>query len=542
MALFFLGVGTRAILAQAPPPPDENMDQPYSAGPDSGQQMTYQQTPPDLQAQPPFEQPEAQQPYGSSGQVWPQHAYQPAQPLEAAQLEQLVAPIALYPDSLVAVMLAASTYPDQVAQADQWRQAQGNAPADQIAAAVDQQNWDASVKALTAFPQVLSNMDANMQWTVALGNAYYNQSQDVLWAIQRMRYRAQEADHLQSTPQQVVGEDQGSLQIVSVNPQVVYVPMYNPWVVYGEPITPYPGYSFFGAFDSVIDSAISFGVGMVITPFIHTSWGCVGWGLNWMTQSVLFHHSNYYSSSRTVADWGLPHGGPRAFGTERSTAYMPPRYGGTGRNYAMQSSQSFMGTQRGNMPGSNRGYTPSAGYNRQPLEAYNRAPQTYSRPSIPPNAYHGAPAYGYRPGSAYGAQPYNHNPVPAIRPQPYLRPGYASGYSNPYSKQGAAYAPRPYGGLPYGGSQAYRAPSGGYQRAYTSNSYAAYSGKPSHSSGFHFLGGGHSAANYYGGHEMKSSGGGKSFGGQSGGGFHAFGGGSHGGHSGGGHGGGHHHL
>ena len=117
----------------------------------------------------------------------------PARPLDAVQLEQLVAPIALYPDTLVAQVLAASTYPGQIADADHWRQMQGYASADQIAAGADVQNWDPSVKALTAFPQVLAQMDRNLQWTTDLGNAYYNQPQDVLEAVQVMRRRAQAA-------------------------------------------------------------------------------------------------------------------------------------------------------------------------------------------------------------------------------------------------------------------------------------------------------------------------------------------------------------
>ena len=106
------------------------------------------------------------------------------QPLAAQQLEQLVAPIALYPDSLVAEVLAASTYPQQIMQADQWRRSQGYAPAEQIAAGANAQNWDPSVKGLTAFPRVLAQMDQNLRWTSDLGNAYYNQPQDLLQAVQ----------------------------------------------------------------------------------------------------------------------------------------------------------------------------------------------------------------------------------------------------------------------------------------------------------------------------------------------------------------------
>src|SRR5450432_4083086 len=99
-------------------------------------------------------------------------------------LQQLVAPIALYPDALVAQILAAATYPAQVADADHWRHAQGYASSDQIAAGADAQPWDPSVKALTAFPQVLAQMSRNLQWTSDLGNAYYNQPQDVMEAVQ----------------------------------------------------------------------------------------------------------------------------------------------------------------------------------------------------------------------------------------------------------------------------------------------------------------------------------------------------------------------
>jgi hypothetical protein len=100
---------------------------------------------------------------------------QVVQPLNAVRLQQLVAPIALYPDALVALVLTASTYPAQVTDADRWRQMQGDASSEQIAAGADVQNWDPSVKALTAFPQVLAQMDGNLPWTTDLGNAYYNQ-------------------------------------------------------------------------------------------------------------------------------------------------------------------------------------------------------------------------------------------------------------------------------------------------------------------------------------------------------------------------------
>ena len=124
--------------------------------------------------------------------------------LSPDQLNQLVAPIALYPDSLVAQVLAASTYPTQVVEADRFVQSQGGAPPDQIAQEVNGQNWDPSVKALCAFPSVLANMDKNLDWTTQLGNAYYNQPQDVMNAVQGLRQQAYSAGHLQSSQQLAV--------------------------------------------------------------------------------------------------------------------------------------------------------------------------------------------------------------------------------------------------------------------------------------------------------------------------------------------------
>jgi hypothetical protein len=133
-----------------------------------------------------------------------------AQPLSAEQLDQLVAPIALYPDALLAKVLAAASHPTQVVEADRWRQAQGNASAEQITAGAETQNWDSSVKALTAFPTVLAQMDRNIRWTTDLGNAYYNQAQDLMDSVQAMRQQAQAAVQLHSRSPQVVTNDGGT--------------------------------------------------------------------------------------------------------------------------------------------------------------------------------------------------------------------------------------------------------------------------------------------------------------------------------------------
>src|ERR1039457_4701135 len=136
------------------------------------------------------------------------------------QLQRLVAPIALYPDSLVAQILAASTFPDEVVEADRWVQAHPDLKGEALGQAVDQQPWDPSVKALDAFPSVLGDMDKNLSWTSSLGDAYYNQQQDVMDAVQVMRRRAEQAGNLKTTPQQTVTNQDSSVVIAPANPEI----------------------------------------------------------------------------------------------------------------------------------------------------------------------------------------------------------------------------------------------------------------------------------------------------------------------------------
>ena len=214
------------------------------------------------------------------------------------QLDQLVAPIALYPDSLVAQILSAATFPAQIVEADRWVQAHPDLKDDALAQAVDQQNWDPSVKALCAFPSVLANMDKNISWTSSLGDAYYNQQQDVMDAIQRMRRKAQSAGNLKSTPQQVVQDEGSDVVIEPAQPDVVYVPAYNPWLVYGYPIAPwpywynYPGIWFGGPY-------LSFGVGFGIGYWGGFGWGWGHWGFDWHNRYVVYNHNRYYSRTNT---------------------------------------------------------------------------------------------------------------------------------------------------------------------------------------------------------------------------------------------------
>ncbi len=198
--------------------------------------------------------------------------------LSPQQLQELVAPIALYPDALVAQILAASAYPTQIVEAERFLEENPNLKGKDLGDAVNQQDWDPSVKALTQFPSVLANLNKNLSWTSELGDANYNQGPDVMQAIQVMRQKAKEAGHLQSTPQQTVTEQGDDIDIAPANPDVVYVPEYDPQLIYGYPVGLWPGfYPWWG----VGGPYLSFGVGFGIGPFFGFGWGWHGWGLDW---------------------------------------------------------------------------------------------------------------------------------------------------------------------------------------------------------------------------------------------------------------------
>jgi Protein of unknown function (DUF3300) len=219
-------------------------------------------------------------------------------PLDASQLQALVAPIALYPDALVAQILSAATFPDQVAIASYWLQENKNLTGKDLMKAVDQQTWDPSVKALTQFPSVLDNMSKNLTWTSSLGEAYHNQQGDVMRAIQALRAKAEAAGNLKSTPQiTVVQQAPQTIVIEPANPQVVYVPVYNPAVIYGTPYV-VPGYS---AGDVAAAAVIGFGAGIAVGAMMSggcCSWGYSSWNCGWHgTTAVVYHGGAYYGNS-----------------------------------------------------------------------------------------------------------------------------------------------------------------------------------------------------------------------------------------------------
>ena len=247
-----------------------------------------------------YQDPQTQAP---PAQATPQGGQSPAQAppytqQTPEQLQQLVAPIALYPDSLVAQILAASTFPEQVVEADRWVQANPDLKGEALGKAVDQQPWDPSVKALTAFPAVLGNMDKNLSWTSSLGDAYYNQQQDVMDAVQVMRKKAEDAGNLKTTPQQTVTTQGSTVVIQPASPDIVYVPAYNPWLVYGGPIYPWPGwYAYPGIWFG--GPYLSFGLGFGIGWFGGFGWGWGHWGFNWHGGYPIYGGRRYYSGSRT---------------------------------------------------------------------------------------------------------------------------------------------------------------------------------------------------------------------------------------------------
>jgi hypothetical protein len=230
-------------------------------------------------------------PQAASAQTPPpaQPASAPAQQLlTAGQLDALVAPIALYPDALLSEILMASTYPLEVVAADRWVNANKSLQGDALKAALDQQNWDDSVKSLAATPDVLDMMNNKLDWTQQLGDAVLAQQPDVMDAIQRLRVKAQANNKLQSTSQQTVTtQSTGGRQYIYIaptDPDEIYVPYYDPSVVYGPwPYPDYPPYywpppAYIGA--GLIATGLAFGTGYALGRWVSGGYRWGG-GFNW---------------------------------------------------------------------------------------------------------------------------------------------------------------------------------------------------------------------------------------------------------------------
>ena len=296
-------------------------------------------------------------------------------PLSSDQLNALVAPIALYPDALVAQVLAACENPDQVAFADDWLAQNKSLTGTALAQAVDQQSWDPSVKALTQFPSVLDNLAHNLSWTSSLGQAFANQQADVMAAVQAMRAKAMAAGTLQSSSQVTVQQQSPSTIVIQpANPQVVYVPQYNPAVVYGAPVVvplyvppPMPVAAVGLYFGGGVTIGATFGGGGWGAGF---GWGWHAWNVNWGGccgggggGGTVIYNNNTYINNRTwnttnynnYHPWGPGNPGGYRPGTDThygpNGAYHPNGYYGPN------------GSFHHDVPGTNPNDQPNGGHN-----------------------------------------------------------------------------------------------------------------------------------------------------------------------------------
>ena len=206
-------------------------------------------------------------------------------PFKQEELDQLLAPIALYPDSLLAQIFMASTYPLEVVQAGKWAKANQNLKGDALAAALEKEKWDPSVKSLVNFPQVLDMMNEKLDGTQKLGDAFLAQQKDVMDTVQKLRAKAEEQGNLKTTEEQkvVVEKETKTIIIESASPEVVYVPTYNPTVVYGPWWYPsYPPYYYYPPGYVAGAALFSFGVGIAIGA----AWGYAWGGCNWRRGDV----------------------------------------------------------------------------------------------------------------------------------------------------------------------------------------------------------------------------------------------------------------
>ena len=274
----------------------------------------------------------------------------PQQLLGADQLDQLVAPIALYPDALLSEILMASTYPLEVVQADRWANENKKLKGDQLKAAADKQDWDDSVKSLVATPDVLTMMSTKLDWTQNLGDAVLAQQPDVMDAIQRLRVRAQAQNTLQTTKQQTVSvqQDQGKQVIViaPTQPDTIYVPYYDPSVVYGPwPYPAYPPYYFpppgyiAGA---AIATGIAFGAGYAVARWAHGGnyWGG---GFNWGGNNINVNRSINVNNTN-INNW--QHNSYHRRGVSYNNTNVQQRFSNNAIRNSSQTRLDFRGRER----------------------------------------------------------------------------------------------------------------------------------------------------------------------------------------------------
>jgi len=269
-----------------------------------------------------------------------QDAAQPA-PFKKEEIEQLVAPIALYPDALVAQILMASTYPLEVVSAARWSKANPNVKDKALEDAMQKQTWDPSVKSLAAFPSVLAMLNEKLDMTQKLGDAFLGQQKEVMAAIQGLRTKADKAGNLKSSKEQTVTTAQeGGTTVIKIepaDPQVVYVPTYNPTVVYGPwPYSAYPPYYYYPPGYSAGSVFFAFTVGVAVG---NAMWGNCNWG----GSNVTINHNTYNNFNKTdikTGDWN--HNAEHRKGTQYRDSASQQKYG-KGQQQGAQSREEFRG-------------------------------------------------------------------------------------------------------------------------------------------------------------------------------------------------------
>jgi hypothetical protein len=336
--------------------------------------------------------------------------------LSSDQLDDLVAPVALYPDSLLGQVFAASTYPLEIVEAQQWLLQNRALQVAQLVEAAKQQNWDPSVQALVAFPNVLTLLNRDIRWTTDLGNAFLAQQADVMNAVQRMRSRAQANGKLVTTPEQsvtietrddppaipieptspqvITRDDQPAIKIQPTNPQVVYVPTYNPVYVWGPPVVGaypalgYPNTGYGIGFDpGVLISALFTGL------LSFTGWG---WGLNWLAHglflnNLFFGHFGFGGYGRGFGERAVwVHNPGHRLGVPYPNRSIAGRFG-TGRSVGAIGARSFAPAR----PAVSRNQG-SAG------RPYNRTAEA-GRRAVDPNRYN-SPVRSYQSASRAAPQ------------------------------------------------------------------------------------------------------------------------------------------
>jgi Protein of unknown function (DUF3300) len=397
----------------------------------------------------------------------PVEAQAPAPLLTPDQLDTLVAPIALYPDALLSQILVASTYPLEIVEAGQWLNENRGLRGQQLLDAARQQNWDPSIQALVVFPDVIARLNADIRWTTDVGNAFLAQQADVMAAVQRLRAQAMAAGQLSSNAQETVTTDyqdgQEAIDIAPVNPEVVYVPYYNPVYIWGPPAWGYyPDWDDFGI-------GIGFGPGIYIGSYFGgIGWGGWGWGCNWFhgfifNRPSFFSHCGFHGFAGGRA-WGgntiWSHNAYHRLGVAYPNRGLTARYGGLSA-----SRRAWSNIRVGTQP---------VRASRQNFTARASTAQSRFRPNTTiggRNSYARGSSYARNSGAAQtgGWRHFNGAPSTAYRASPGFgaRSSYAAGSSYARNSGASRYSPS----LPGNYSARSFRSSPSYSRSYSAPSY-----------------------------------------------------------------------